>query len=119
MDVYKLVFPPERPGLALIGLAQPIGALLPLSELQSRWAARVFSGKASLPPAEEMWRQVRRYQATCRERYYQGPRHTLQVDWIDYLDEVACLFVRFRVERVKQRGLCRLANGQASQIYPS
>ncbi|CAN7989131.1 unnamed protein product [Ixodes hexagonus] len=89
VDVYKLVFPPERPGLALIGLAQPIGALLPLSELQSRWAARVFAGKASLPPAHEMWRQIRRYQASCRERYYQGPRHTLQVDWIDYLDELA------------------------------
>ncbi|KAG0410167.1 hypothetical protein HPB47_012705, partial [Ixodes persulcatus] len=78
VDVYKLVFPPDRPGLALIGLAQPIGALLPISELQSRWAARVFAGKASLPPVGDMWRQVRRYQDACRQRYYQGPRHTLQ-----------------------------------------
>lgn len=58
VDVYKLVFPPERPGLALIGLAQPIGALLPLSELQSRWAARVFAGKAQLPSVDHMWRQA-------------------------------------------------------------
>lgn len=83
------MFPPEQPGLALIGLAQPIGALLPISELQSRWAARVFAGKATLPPPEVMWDQVRTYQAQCRARYYQGPRHTLQVDWIDYLDEVS------------------------------
>ncbi|KAL3189356.1 hypothetical protein MRX96_002673 [Rhipicephalus microplus] len=87
--VYRLVFPPERPGLALIGLAQPIGALLPISELQSRWAARVFAGKVALPSAKDMWRQVNEYQERCRQRYYQEPRHTLQVDWIDYLDELA------------------------------
>lgn len=89
VGVYRLVFPPERPGLALIGLAQPIGALLPISELQSRWAARVFAGNATLPSAKDMWRQVNEYQERCRQRYYQEPRHTLQVDWIDYLDELA------------------------------
>lgn len=89
VGVYRLVFPPDKPGLALIGLAQPIGALLPLSELQSRWAARVFAGEATLPSPDDMWRQVNEYQERVRRRYYQEPRHTIQVDWIDYMDELA------------------------------
>ncbi|XP_077487813.1 flavin-containing monooxygenase 5-like isoform X2 [Amblyomma americanum] len=89
VGVYRLVFPPDKPGLALIGLAQPIGALLPISEMQSRWAARVFAGEATLPSPEDMWRQVNEYQEGVRRRYYQEPRHTLQVDWIDYMDELA------------------------------
>ncbi|XP_064475964.1 flavin-containing monooxygenase 5-like [Ornithodoros turicata] len=89
VDAYRLVFPPDLPGLALIGLAQPIGALLPVSEIQSRWASRVFSGKLSLPSHIRMWEQIQDYHDRCRARYFAGPRNTLQIDWIDYLDEVA------------------------------
>lgn len=45
VDLYKYVFPPrlEKPTLAVIGYIQPLGAINPLSELQCRWAARVFA----------------------------------------------------------------------------
>lgn len=44
--LYKYVFPPtlEHPTLAIIGLVQPLGAIMPLSEMQARWATRVFKG---------------------------------------------------------------------------
>lgn len=45
-SLYKNVFPPEldHPTLAVIGLVQPLGSTLPISEMQARWAVRVFKG---------------------------------------------------------------------------
>ncbi|XP_063323767.1 flavin-containing monooxygenase 5-like [Pelmatolapia mariae] len=45
-SLYKYVFPPEleHPTLAIIGLVQPLGSIMPISELQARWATRVFKG---------------------------------------------------------------------------
>lgn len=45
--LYKHVFPPqlEKPTLAVIGLIQPLGPIMPTAELQARWATRVFKGK--------------------------------------------------------------------------
>lgn len=47
VPLYKHVFPPhlEKPTLAVIGLIQPLGPIMPTSELQARWATRVFKGK--------------------------------------------------------------------------
>lgn len=44
--LYKNVFPPEldQPTVAVIGLVQPLGSTLPISEMQARWAANVFKG---------------------------------------------------------------------------
>ena len=45
VNLFKYVFPPDiKPGtLAVIGCIQPVGAIMPISEIQCRWAARVFS----------------------------------------------------------------------------
>lgn len=47
VDLYKFVFPPQHahPTLAFVGLIQPWGAIMPISELQARWIARVLTGK--------------------------------------------------------------------------
>jgi dimethylaniline monooxygenase (N-oxide forming) len=47
VSLYKKVFPPnlEKPTFAIIGLIQPLGAIMPIAELQGRWAAQVFKGK--------------------------------------------------------------------------
>jgi len=49
-SLYKYVFPPEldRPTLAVIGLVQPLGAIMPIAEMQARWATRVFKGEQLL-----------------------------------------------------------------------
>lgn len=50
VELYKYVFPPrlEKPSLAVIGCTQPIGAINPISEMQSRWVAQVFKVCACL-----------------------------------------------------------------------
>ncbi|XP_054836122.1 flavin-containing monooxygenase 5-like isoform X2 [Eublepharis macularius] len=46
VTLYKFIFPPhlEKPTLAIIGLVQPLGAIMPIAELQARWVTRVFKG---------------------------------------------------------------------------
>ncbi|CAH2312743.1 dimethylaniline monooxygenase [N-oxide-forming] 5-like isoform X2 [Pelobates cultripes] len=60
ISLYKYIFPPhlEKNTLAVIGLVQPIGAIMPISELQSRLATRVFKGLVRLPSAESMLADV-------------------------------------------------------------
>lgn len=36
-----------------------------------------------------MLEDIRRKQAKMAERYVSSPRHTIQVDWIPYMDELA------------------------------
>ncbi|KAJ8038916.1 Dimethylaniline monooxygenase [N-oxide-forming] 5 [Holothuria leucospilota] len=60
VSLYKYVFPPDigASTLAIIGLAQPIGSTIPLAEMQSRWATRVFKGEVSLPNEEVMKKDI-------------------------------------------------------------
>lgn len=46
LRLYKHVFPatPGPPTLAVVGFIHGLGAINPLSEMQSRWATRVFKG---------------------------------------------------------------------------
>lgn len=91
VDLFKYAFPPDQthPTLAVIGCFQPWGALMPISELQSRWAARVFKGNTKLPSKEDMWIDIRMTQNNMRDRYVASPRHTIQVDWIPFMDQIA------------------------------
>ncbi len=54
LDLYKLTFHPDLPGLALVGMFEQIGPYFPSLELQARWIAYVWSGARPLPPREEM-----------------------------------------------------------------
>ena len=52
VDLYKYVFSPKLKHpktLAFIALAQPIGALFPIAEMQSRWFALLMNKKLVLP----------------------------------------------------------------------
>ncbi|XP_069050479.1 dimethylaniline monooxygenase [N-oxide-forming] 5 isoform X1 [Lepisosteus oculatus] len=91
VSLYKYVFPPalERPTLAIIGLVQPLGAIMPISEMQARWATRVFKGLNKLPPADTMQKDIERKSEKMAKRYVASQRHTIQVDYMSYMDEVA------------------------------
>ncbi|XP_052092344.1 flavin-containing monooxygenase 5-like [Mytilus californianus] len=93
MELYKYIFPPnlKRQTLCIIGCVQPLGAIMPVSEMQSRLATRVFKGDVLLPSKEEMWKDIHEKVEAMRKRYIAGTRHTIQVDWIDYMDELAVL----------------------------
>ncbi|KAL6486178.1 hypothetical protein MHYP_G00055700 [Metynnis hypsauchen] len=90
-SLYKHIFPPglERSTLAVIGLIQPLGAIMPISEMQARWATRVFKGLLKLPSMKTMLKNIKAKEETMAERYVASQRHTIQVDYLPYMDELA------------------------------
>ncbi|XP_004646113.1 dimethylaniline monooxygenase [N-oxide-forming] 5-like [Octodon degus] len=93
VSLYKLMFPPTltKPTLAVIGLIQPLGIILPIAELQSRWAVRVFKGLSTLPSVKNMMSDITQRKGAMEKRYVKTARHTIQVDHIEYMDEIAAL----------------------------
>ncbi|XP_073448969.1 flavin-containing monooxygenase 5-like [Aquarana catesbeiana] len=91
--LYKYMFPYhlEMYTLAVVGLIQPIGAIMPISELQCRLATRVFKGLVKLPDKEAMTFDIGKKKFKMDHRYVPSQRHTIQVDYVEYMDELATL----------------------------
>ncbi|VBB25470.1 unnamed protein product [Acanthocheilonema viteae] len=89
VELYKYVFPLKYHSLAVIGLIQPIGSILPISEMQSRWVAAIFNGQIKLPSHADMLADIKLKQAQIKRRYFKSMKHTFQVDYIKYMDEIA------------------------------
>ncbi|KAJ3099115.1 hypothetical protein HDU96_010819 [Phlyctochytrium bullatum] len=89
--LYKNVFPLNHRNIAFVGLVQPTGAIMPVAEMQARWVARVFAEEGpGLPSTEEMTAAVEK--ALADTTFISRDRHTIQVDYVSYMDELAeCL----------------------------
>lgn len=107
LPLYRRVFAPHISNLAFIGLLQPLGAIMPLSELQSEWVADLFRGTCALPSRPAMEKQMKRERQTMFARYVPSKRHTMQVDYDDYLRDLR-LERRFGAARaILQRSMGR------------
>ncbi|RWS00538.1 Dimethylaniline monooxygenase [N-oxide-forming] 5-like protein, partial [Leptotrombidium deliense] len=94
VQLYKNVFQPKLKHpqtLAVIGLVQPLGAIFPIAELHSRWFCLLMKGQRKLPSEEQMLRIVKEDNERNAKRYYESTRHTIQVDWVACMDEIATL----------------------------
>jgi NADPH-dependent 2,4-dienoyl-CoA reductase/sulfur reductase-like enzyme len=85
VPLYRHVFHPDVDDIYFVGLIQPLGATMPIAERQSELIADHLEGRHALPPATEMRRSIRRERARMRRRYVASERHTIQVDYDDYL----------------------------------
>lgn len=88
VSLYRRVVPPGLPGLYFIGLVQPIGAIMPMAEIQSEWVADLLEGRATLPSRTGMTREIAGYHKRLSRRYVGSTRHTIQVDFYPYLREI-------------------------------
>ena len=88
LPLYRRVACVEQPGLHFIGFIQPLGPIMPLAEAQSEWIADLLSGRATLPPAAEMRKEVATEEAKMRKRFVASKRHTVEVDFYPYLREI-------------------------------
>lgn len=91
VSLYKNVFLPnlENPTLAFIGLIRPIGSILVASEMQTRWATRVFKGLNKLPPLEECMEDIAKKSKVLTQRYGTLQGNAFQIEFIEYVDEIA------------------------------
>jgi dimethylaniline monooxygenase (N-oxide forming) len=72
-----------------MGLVQPWGAINPITELQARWAIHVFKDELKLPSRSEMDKNTDERLDQMSKRYVASPRHTVQVDYLEYCDDLA------------------------------
>jgi dimethylaniline monooxygenase (N-oxide forming) len=89
LPLFLRVFPFDRQDLCFIGLAQPIGAVMPLAEAQAKLVAEMLSGSYELPSANERTERTERYRAQMFAHYVPSRRHTMQLDFEQYLSELA------------------------------
>jgi dimethylaniline monooxygenase (N-oxide forming) len=114
IELFRRVFHPAYPDLAFVGLLQPLGAIMPLAEAQGQWLADYLKGEYALPPAEEIAADIRADQAAMRKRYVASKRHTIQVDFDDYLFELD-KERRAGAERARARGFALPVPGAEEQ----
>jgi len=86
--LYRRVVHPDLAGLYFIGLVQPLGAIMPIAELQSEWVADVVEGRVALPGRAEMAAAIAADQRAQVKRYVASKRHTIQVDYWPYLRQL-------------------------------
>lgn len=82
--LYRNVVHPEHENLYFIGFIQPLGAIMPLAELQAQWVAGLLGGRMALPGKYTMRQEIARRREALRRRYVASPRHTIQVDFYPY-----------------------------------
>jgi hypothetical protein len=89
LRLFKFMFHPNIAGLYFLGLIQPLGAIMPIAERQSVLIARHLTGAYALPPQGQMERDIDKKLDAMRKRYVASKRHTIQVDYDDYMRELS------------------------------
>jgi cation diffusion facilitator CzcD-associated flavoprotein CzcO len=98
LPLFRRVFHPDVPAIYFVGLLQPLGAIMPLAELQSQWICDHLAGRYTLPPDAELRADIAAERRAMFKRYVTSKRHTMQVDFEDYV---------LGVERERRRGAAR------------
>ncbi|MGZ4429426.1 MAG: flavin-containing monooxygenase [Nocardioidaceae bacterium] len=112
VDLYRRVVDPAHPGLFFLGLIQPLGAIMPLAEVQAEWVGDLVEGTGALPSYDEMLAQVADYDERLKKRYVASKRHTIQVDFHAYFAEIER---ERRASRARAEG--RPATSPARQVW--
>jgi dimethylaniline monooxygenase (N-oxide forming) len=103
IELFRRVFDPQIPNVFFVGLLQPLGAIMPLAEAQGAWVGDYLRGDYALPPRTAMLGDIAADQSAMRKRYVTSKRHTIQVDFEDYL---------YKLEKERAEGAERArANG--------
>jgi Flavin-binding monooxygenase-like len=88
IELFRRVFHPDLPDVFFVALLQPLGATMPLAEAQGQWIAAYLRGEYLLPESAALRADIERDQRAMRRRYVASKRHTIQVDFDDYLHEL-------------------------------
>jgi thioredoxin reductase len=103
IELFWRVYHPQIDNVFFVGLLQPLGAVMPLAEAQGAWIAQHLRGDYALPSPAEMREQMAEDQASMRKRYVASKRHTIQVDFDDYLYKLKTE-LKVGAERAKAHG---------------
>ena len=91
---------------------------MPLAEAQGQWVADYLKGEYALPAPAELREDIRRDQAAMRKRYVASKRHTIQVDFDDYLHALAARAPRRRASAPGHAASRLPVSGRAGSAAP-
>jgi cation diffusion facilitator CzcD-associated flavoprotein CzcO len=86
LPLYFRTFHPDIPGLYFVGLAQPLGAIMPIAEAQSKLIAAHLTGAYRTPAPEVMQEAAHAERHALARRYVRSRRHTMQVDLDSFME---------------------------------
>ncbi len=79
LPLYHRAFHLRHRRVFFVGLAQTVGAIMPVAETQARLVAAHLKGDYNLPAPSEMERIVLREEAEMERRFVKSRRHSMQV----------------------------------------
>lgn len=104
VDLYKLVVSPRFPNLFFIGLVEVMGPLVPVAEIQARWATAILANRAKLPSVEMMYAYIWGFQRDIRRKVSRtssngsitdnaiqmvnSERHAITIRYLRYCDDI-------------------------------
>lgn len=103
LPLFRRVFHPSIDNVFFVGLLQPLGAVMPLSEAQGRWIAAYLRGEYALPDPAALAQDVEHERRTMFKRYVASKRHTMQVDFDTYLWSLG-RELKAGAKRMRERG---------------
>jgi dimethylaniline monooxygenase (N-oxide forming) len=89
LPLFRRVFHPRLGSVFFVGLLQPLGAIMPIAALQSEWVCDHLAGAYALPAPAALQADIDDERRRMFKRYVASKRHTMQVDYDDYLADVA------------------------------
>lgn len=102
LPLYKRMFQPGIDNLVYMGLAQPMPTLVNFAEQQSKLLAAYLTGQYRLPDPSEMTDTIAAEEQKYLGRYYDSPRHTIQVEFDPYVRDLGK-----EIERGRKRAAAR------------
>lgn len=107
--LWKRMVEPKYPNLYFVGLVQPLCAMMPIAEQQSKLIAAHLTGRYLAPSAEQMARERDAMHAAVKSHYVESARHTIQID---------CGAYTYDLRQELKRGMARAARGEAVPPFP-
>jgi cation diffusion facilitator CzcD-associated flavoprotein CzcO len=102
--LFKKMIHPDAPNLFYMGLVQSLPTLINFAEQQSKLVAELIKGNYRLPPPAEMRRIIDRDDTYYMGHFYDSPRHTIQVEFRHYSDELQKEIARGRARAARRGG---------------
>jgi cation diffusion facilitator CzcD-associated flavoprotein CzcO len=89
LPLFRRTFHPDIPNVFFVGLMQPWGAIMPIAEAQGEWISDHLSGRYALPAPGDLRADMEAERRRMFKRYVASKRHTMQVDYDDWMAALA------------------------------
>lgn len=86
--LFQRMIDPRYDNLLFLALVQPLCAMMPIADEQSKWMAQYLTGRYALPSKLDMEREMCGAHESTKAGYVASSRHTIQINCQDYCDEL-------------------------------